>query len=257
MRFTWVLCLVLGLAFLAAAGVCGVLAVRQATEISAYHHSRVCMAGAPLDEDCLQPVDGAVSAVVEVSGKSPEYALDVQTATGTLHTSFTSDSPMLGYAIDGDPVVVTVWRGIPVSVSADGRTEATATVPATAFAKYLGEWGQFAGAGVFLVLGGAAARRRRLAGPQPVTTSPAVTAGLLALGLGSAVVMVGGFLLAGKPSRLGPDLAVTGAALVVIAGLSGWLGVSVRRRNGSRPAASAVRRQRLPKVARMRMALTE
>ena len=44
MRFSGWFCLVLGLAILSAAGVLGVLAIQQATEISAYHHARACQA---------------------------------------------------------------------------------------------------------------------------------------------------------------------------------------------------------------------
>lgn len=46
-----------------------------------------------------------------------------------------SDSPMLGYAVNGDPALMTMWRGVPGSVSADGRTEPTAAVPDVAATK--------------------------------------------------------------------------------------------------------------------------
>jgi hypothetical protein len=49
--------------------------------------------------------------------------------------------------------------------------------------------------------------------------------------------MIGGFALGGKPSRLGPDLTATGAALAVVLGLSTWAGISVNRRGrGQQPA---------------------
>jgi hypothetical protein len=266
-RFTWGFCLVLGLAFLTAAGVYGTLAARQAADVSAYHHASVCLAGAPPDADCLQPVYGAVTAVAEFAGGnrvSADYALDVQTASETLHITFTSDSSMLAYAVDGNPAVVTVWRGIPVSVTTDGRTQATAAVPETAFAKDLGECAQAGGVGVFFVLGAAAIRRNRTVGRQPVTR-PVVAAGLLALGLGSLVLLIGGIALGGKPSRLRPDLVVTGGALIVVAGLSVWLGISVSRRVRGHEAALALRPPGLAedagivrppgrKDARMRMA---
>ena len=80
MRVRGWFCLVLGVAFLVAAGVLGVLAVQQATEISAYHHARACRAGASSDARCLLAVDGSVAAVTEFPGGgrvSADYALDV------------------------------------------------------------------------------------------------------------------------------------------------------------------------------------
>jgi hypothetical protein len=237
------LCLVLGLAFVIAAGVFVVLSVGQAGEISAYHHAKVCLAGASPAADCLQTVAGSITGVTEYGGKSANYALDIQASSQALHLTFTSDSRMLAYAVDGDQAVVTMWRGIPVSVSTDGRTEATATVPDTAFAKDLGECAQSAGVGIFFVIGAAAIRRNRRVGTQPITR-PIVAAAFLALGLGGFIVLIGGVALGGKPSRLGPDAAATGAALVAVLALSAWLGVTVKRRSRSEPAALSLRASR-------------
>jgi hypothetical protein len=55
-------------------------------------------------------------------------------------------------------------------------------------------------------------------------------------------VVFSGIALGGQPSRLGPDLAATGAALVVVLGLSVWLGIAVRRR-ASHSAASLAHAQ--------------
>jgi hypothetical protein len=85
-RFSGWFCLVLGVAILFAAGVLGVLAIQQATEISAYHHARACQADAPSDAGCLLAVDGSVAAVTEFPGGgrvSADYALDVRTASRT------------------------------------------------------------------------------------------------------------------------------------------------------------------------------
>jgi hypothetical protein len=237
-RYIWGFgfCLVLGLAFVTAAVTFGVLAVGQGAEVSAYHNARVCLAGASANAECLQTVTGSVTGVTEIGGKNADYALDVQTDAQNLHIRFTSDSPLLGYAVNGDPASVTMWRGIPVSVVTDSRSEATATVPQTAFAKDLGQCAELGGAGIFMVLGAAAIRRNRRVGQQPITR-PVVVAVLLALGLGAFVVLVGGFALGGKPSRLGPDAAATGAALVVVFALSAWLGITVRRRNHRDPGA--------------------
>jgi hypothetical protein len=128
----------------------------QATEISAYHHPRVPV-GAPARAGCLLAVDGSVAAVTEFPGGgrvSADYALDVRTASMTLHLTFSADSPLLGYAVDGDRAVVTLWRGVPVSVVTDGRSEVTASVPVTGLARDLGNSEKaLAGVGVFLSSG--------------------------------------------------------------------------------------------------------
>ena len=232
MRFSGWFCLVLGVAFLFAAGVLGVLAIQQATEISAYHHARACQAGAPSDAGCLLAVNGSVAAVTEFPGGarvSPDYALDVRTASKTLHLTFSADSPMLGYAADGDRAVVTMWRGVPVSVVTGGRSEVTASVPVTGLARDLGNSEEAGGVGAFFVLGALAIRRNRRAGGTQPLIRPVRAAAMLALVLGGIVVVIGGIALGGQPSRLGPDLAATGAALVVVLGLSAWLGIAVRR----------------------------
>jgi hypothetical protein len=238
-RFSGWFCLVLGVASLFAAGLLGILAIRQATEISAYQHARACPAGAPRNADCLGAVHGSVAAVTEFPGGyrvSADYALDVRTASTTLHLTFSSDNPMLGYAVDGAPAVVTTWRGVPVSVVTDGRSAVTTSVPVTALARDLGNSEKAGGVGVFLVLGALAIRRnRRAGGPQPLTRP--VPAAVLSAGfLGGSVVLISGVALGGKPSRLGPDLAVTGAALVVVVGLSAWLGIRLRHRASGSPA---------------------
>jgi hypothetical protein len=241
-RFSGWFCLVLGVAFVLAAGVLGVLAVQQATEISAYHHARACPAGAPSNAGCLQAVGGSVAAVTEFPGGgrvSADYALDVRTASTTLHLTFGSDSPMLGFAVDGGPAVVTMWHGVPVSVVTDGRSEVTASVPETALARDLGNSEKAGGVGVFFVLGALAIRRNRRPGGMQPLTRPVLAATLSALALGGVVVAIGGIALGGQPSRLGPDLAATGAALVVVLGLSAWLGISVKRRVSQSPASHA------------------
>ena len=85
--------------------------------------------------------------------------------------------------------------------------------------------------------------------------------------LGAVVVLFGGVALDGKPSRLGPDAAATGAALVVVLALSARLGINARRRSRRDPAAlplgaqvpptaapTRVRRPAIPLRARLRPA---
>ncbi len=241
-RFSGWFCLVVGAACVIAGGVLAILAVRQATEISAYHHARACPAGAPHSANCLLAIDGSVAAVTEFPGGdriSADYALDVRTASGTLHLTFSSDNPMLAYAVDGDPVVVTIWRGVPVSVMTDGRSDVTTSVPETALARDLSNGEETGGVGVFFLFAGLAIRRNRRAGATQRLTRPVTAAAGSALVLGGIVVVIGGWALGGMPSRLGPDLAATGAALVVVLGLSAWLGISVKRRLGTSPASFA------------------
>src|SRR5215469_11425459 len=188
--------------------VLGILAIQQATEISAYHHARPCPTGAPSTADCLRVVNGSIAGVTEVSG---DDSLDVQTASTTLHLKFNSDSPMLGYAVDGNPAVVTMWRGVPVSVLTDGRFDTTTSVPDTALAGYLGFSEAAGGMGVVFVVAALLIRQNRRTGYTYLRTRPVASAVLSSLLLGGLVVAIGGGVLDGKPSRLGPDLTATGA----------------------------------------------
>src|SRR5262245_15575910 len=158
---------------LVAAALLGIRAGQQEKDADAYQHARPCPAGASADAGCLQKVDGAVAGVTEFAGGyeiSSVYALEVQTATQTLHLTFTSDSPMLEDAVDGDPVVVTTWRGVPVSVATDGRSEFTTAVPRTAAGGDLRGAGKTAFVGAVFALGGwALQRRRKLALRLPLT----------------------------------------------------------------------------------------
>lgn len=233
MRFWRWFCLVAGMACLVGAGVLAVHAVQQALEISAYQNARPCPAGAPPGADCLQTVNGTVTGVTEFPGGgrvSADYALDVRTASTTLDLGFTSDSAMLGYAADGNPVVVTMWRGVAVSVLTDGRSEVTVSVPETALARDLGNGEEAGAVGMFLLLFAAWGidRNRRFAGVLPFRPFPA--AALMILLLGGIVVAFGGIALRGRPSRLAPDLAATGAGLVLVLGLSAWVGLKTRAR---------------------------
>ena len=234
-RSGWVLCLVLGVAFLVAGAVAGGVTVHDATEIAAYQRAAACPHGAPLTADCRQSLAGTIVGVTEIAGKNPDFALDVRTADGVLHAGFNADSPLLSYALNGEPAVVTVWRGRPVGISAGRFSSQTANVPATATARALGTAEIALGVGAFFLLGGIAARRRRTNGTIPVAT-PAGAAAILAVALGSLVIMATGFFLSGHPASLGSDLTATGVALAVVAALAVWLGVSVRHRNRARLA---------------------
>jgi hypothetical protein len=229
-RFWRWFCLAAGVASLIGAGVLAAHSVKQAMEISAFHNARPCAAGAPVGADCLQVVDGRVAAVTEFPGGgrvSADYALDVRTASTTLDLGFTSDSAMLGYAVDGNPAVVTMWRGVAISVMTDGRSEATVSVPETALARYLGNAEVAGGVGMILLFAAwGVGRNRRYAGVQPVRPLPA--AALTLLLLGSICVAFGGIALGGRPSRLAPDLAATGAGLAVALGLSVLVGLRTR-----------------------------
>jgi hypothetical protein len=255
-RFAGWFGVLVGAACLAASGVLGVRAITQASEISAYRHAGACPVSAPADADCMRHVRGSVTAVTEFAGSgrvSADYALDVQTASTTLHITFTSDSQMLGYAVDGDPAIVTLWRGVPVSVLTDGRSEITASVTQTSLAHDLGNSEETGGAGMFVVLGALAIRRNRKAGGMQPLTRPGLAAALMALLLGSVVVAIGGIALDGKPDRLGPDLVAAGVALAAVLGLSVWAAISANRRTRSQQAEAArqgmaadVRNPRMP-----------
>lgn len=220
--------LVLTAALLVAAGWLGVLGIQQATEISAYHHARACLATAPANASCLGTVDGSVAGVTENSTRAAYYALDVQTALGTLRLTFSSDGTMLRSAVDGDPAVVTTWRGVPVSVKTNGRSEVTASAPETAFARDLG-YAEMAG-GLAMVFASIALWIRRREGADRPQPSSAYVAASLTLLFGGMVVMAGGIALRAKPSAPGIDLVATGSALVVVLGFVAWLALGVQRR---------------------------
>jgi hypothetical protein len=233
LRLAGWICLVLGVPFLIGAGVIGIRAIQQATEVSAYHDARPCPAGAAIDAECLRTVDGSVAAVTESAGAGripAEYELDVRTLSTTLHLTFGSDNPVLGYAVDGNTAVVTMWRGVPVSVVTDGFSAVTTSVPETALADDVGNSEEAGGVGLFFVPAALAILENRRAGGSRLKTHPAVAASFLALLMGSLVIMISGWALGGKPSRLGPDLAVTGAALVLAVGLSVWAWSRARAR---------------------------
>src|SRR5215469_136669 len=180
-RLTSWLCVVIGVAVLVAAGVQFVRAVQQGNEVSAYQHARACPASAAPDADCLDRVHGSVAGVTDaptyLGSRIPAvFALDVQTRSTTLHLTFSSDSPMLRHAVDGDPALVTTWRGLPVHVVTEGRSDDTTSVPETAASRNLRDSGE-ALCGVVIFIGAAWGIRRsqRTAGTQPVTT-PVLTA---------------------------------------------------------------------------------
>jgi hypothetical protein len=228
--------MVLGAAALLVGAVLGILAIQQATEISAYHHARACPAGAPSASDCLRVVDGSVAGVTEISG---DNALNVRTASTTLHLKFNSDSPVLAYAVDGNAAVVTMWRGVPVSVMSDGRSDTTTSVPETALAGDLSGSEVVGGMGVAFVVGALLSRQNRKTGYTYLRTRPVASAVLSTLLLGGLVVAIAGGVLDGKPSRLGPDLTATGAALIAVVGLSMWFGIFTKRRAGQASARFA------------------
>ena len=234
-RSGWVLCLVLGVAFLVGGAVAGAVTVHDATEIAAYHRAAACPHGAPLTADCRQSLAGTIVGVTEIAGKNPDFALDVRTADGVLHAGFNADSPLLSYALNGEPAVITVWRGRPVDVSAGRFSSQTANVPATATARALGTAEIALGVGAFFLLGGIAARRRRNNRTIPVAT-PTGAAAILAVALGSLVIIATGVFLSGDTASLGSNLTATAVALAVVAALAVWLGVSVRHRNRARLA---------------------
>jgi hypothetical protein len=57
--------------------------------------------------------------------------------------------------------------------------------------------------------------------------------------LGGLIVAIGGGVLDGQPTRLGPDLTATGVALVVVAGLSAWFGAVTKRRTAEATGSCA------------------
>jgi hypothetical protein len=172
----------IGVALLVATGVQFVRAVQLGNETSAYQHARACPAGAAPAANCLQRVRGSVAGVLEAPSSfgsriPAEFALDVRTGSTTLHLEFGSDSPMLRDALDGDPAVVTMWRGVPVHIVTEGRSDDTTSVPQTASGGELRGSGETLCGTVIFVVGAWGIRRKlklRMASGQSVTM-PALT----------------------------------------------------------------------------------
>ena len=170
------LCLVIGVALLAATGAQFVRAVQESNEISAYQHARACPARAATAADCLQRVRGFVAGVTEAptsfgSRIPAEFALDVRTGSTTQHLQFGSDSPMLRDAVDGDPAVVTMWRGVPVHVVTEGRSDDTTSVPRTASGGELRGSGEtLCGTVIFIGAAWGIRRRQEPDRAQPLTS---------------------------------------------------------------------------------------
>lgn len=219
----------------------GVRAIQQVTEISAYQHARACPAGAPPGADCRQDVRGSVTAVIESAGSkhvSLGYEIDVHTASAKLHATFGLDSPMLAYAVVGDPAVVTMWRGVPVSVRIGAYSQTTTSVPASAFIHYLGHSALAAGGAAFFI----AATQTRPDRKRPMR--PASRAALVGSALAGIVVALGAIPLYIQPTGLGPDLEGTGAALAVVLGFSVWFGIRLKRQEDQAAASRTRARHR-------------
>jgi hypothetical protein len=238
-RWKWFYLLAIGLAFFAGAAVCGVLAIGQAETASAYSHAAACPGSAAFDADCVQTVSGSVTAVEEFSGKDSHYELDVQAGSHAIAITFPSDDPMLGYAADGDPAEVTVWRGIPVAVTTDGRSAVPSSLPGYAAATDLGYCMESLGVSVFFLVAPLLQWRQRRTGRQVL--SPLGVAGLLAGVLTALDVAATGFMLTGHPDEPATVFTVAAVALVLPLGLGAWAGVSAKRHQAKHPELTALR----------------
>lgn len=257
MRLSGWFCVVLGVAAAFAAGVFGILSLQQIPDLAAYHHARACPASAPPDAHCLRVVHGSVSAVTENPGDAKHaahYELTVRTASTVLQLKFSTDNPMLGSAVDGDPAVVTIWYGAPVAVATRGRSELTdALKPATV--RDLGNILKGASVGLVFVAAAVSARQNRRRPDLHPLAVPVLAAAVPALVLGGIFVAVGV-----RPSAVRLDLIAAAAALAVVLGVLAWLGISARlqtsRVEATRTQTVKVRNTRLqaatPQSARLR-----
>ena len=216
---------------LCVAATLGILAIQQATEMSAYRRARACPVSAPGNASCLRAVNGSVAGVTEDPEQGADCALDVRTASGMLRLSFSSDGPMLQHAVDASPAVVTTWRGVAVEVETDGRSEFTTTVPDTQFGRELG-YSLMSGGLAMVFAASALWIRRRVSQDAAQPNTPAYVASSLSLLFGGIVVGWGGIALRAWPAAFQLDLIATGSALIVVMGLVAWLanGVRIKRR---------------------------
>lgn len=236
-RWKMGLLVALGLVFLIGGVVSGVLAVGQAGLSSAYSRAAICPSAAAFDADCVQTVNGSVTAIVEFGGKDSRYELDVQVGSRELDIAFPTANSMLGYATDGDPAEITVWRGIPVAVTTDGRSATPSSLPGYAAATDLGRCMECLGISPLFLFAPLLQRRQGRAGKQVL--GPLGLACLIAVGLGGAAIAAAGMLLAKDPDAQATILIGAGVALAVILALSAWAGLSAKRRYRKSPELRA------------------
>ena len=239
MRWKRFYLLAIGLAFFAGGAVFGIFAIGQAGTASAYNHAAACPSSAAFDADCVQTVGGSVTGVQEYSGKDSRDELDVQAGSHALAITFPSDNPMLGYAADGDPAQVTVWRGIPVAVTTNGRSAVPSSLPGYAAAADLGHCMESLGVSVFFLFAPLLQWRQRRTGRQVL--SPLGVAGTIVGVLTALDVAATGYMLAGHPDEPATVFTVAAVALVLPLGLGAWAGVSARRHQARHPELTAGR----------------
>lgn len=223
MRLSGWFYLVLGMGVAFAAAVFGVLSLQQIPDLAAYHHARACPAGAPPDAHCLRAAQGSVAAVTEYSGgnrRAADYELAVRTASTVLHLKFSTDNPMLGSAVDGDPAVVTIWYGAPVAVETRGRSELTDALKPAAV-RDLGNILKGAGVGLVFVAAAVSVRQNRRRHDLHPLAVPVLAAAVPTLVLGGIFVAAGV-----RPSAVRLDLIAAAASLAVVLGLLAGLGIS-------------------------------
>lgn len=230
---------VLGLGCVVGGVVCGVLAIVQEVNASAYSHAVACSGAPAFDADCIQTVSGTVTAISEIGGKNSHYELDVQVGSRALAITFPSGNSMLGYAADGDPADVTVWRGIPVAVTTDGRSATPSSLPEYAAAADLGHCMEGLGLSSFFLQAVVLSRRQRRTGT--LALGPFGVACLMTTLLGGAAVAVIGMMLGKDPSDPGAFLIATAVALVISMAVGTWFGAASRRNLRKNPGLRALR----------------
>jgi hypothetical protein len=231
--------LVVGLAFLACASIFGALAIRQAATASAYRHAAACPSSAAFDADCVQTVGGSVTGVEEVGGNDAQYELDVQAGSRALDISFPFDDQMLSYAADGDPAEVTVWRGIPVSVTANGYSATPSSLPGYAAATDLGHFMECFGVSLLILL--APLGQWRMSRTGRWVLGPLGVALLIASVLIALIISASGLLLTQNPDEPATTFIIAAVAVAVALALAAWAGAAIKRRQRKRPEFAALR----------------
>lgn len=124
--------LLVGLAALvgAAIGVSETVRAKAANDV--YNNARPCPAGTPWSADCVLQVPATVSGAAEKSRRYNNYLLHVVAADGRHDIDFPGPNAVVRSARDGDPVMLTVWRGGVRMVTRFGASAETTDPPVRA-----------------------------------------------------------------------------------------------------------------------------
>jgi hypothetical protein len=139
----------IGLLCLAGATLCAFTAAGTKSDQDALAAAKPCPVGAPWNADCLQDVEGSVSAVVPHTGRPAWYDLQTSTAAGTFSAHLPASNALVRRAVPGDAMLLTMWRGTVVAVSAYGLRAVPSDLPTSGLQPLLAGLSALTGIAIF------------------------------------------------------------------------------------------------------------